>query len=54
MCPIDQKVLLSVDSVVLSCRREISVREMEFVDELGKVERTVEDRIQTTTIANET
>ena len=34
--------------------RETVGGEMECVEELGKVERSVEDRIQTTTSANET
>ena len=36
------------------CHREMVEREMECVGELGKVQRGVEDRAQTTTSANET
>ena len=41
-------------SVVLGCHREMEEREMECVAELWKVERDVEDRVQTRTGANET
>ena len=52
--PNDQTVLLSMDWVVFGCHREMAGEEMEGVEELGKVERCVEDRVQTKTNANET
>ena len=52
--PNDQTVLLSVVSVVVGCHRGMVERVMECVEELGKAERNVEDRVQSTTSANKT
>ena len=40
--------------VVFGGHREMVGEEMEGVDVMGRVERSVEDRVQTTTITNET
>ena len=52
--PNDEKVLVFVDSVELGSHREIAEGEMDCVDDLEKVQRSVVDRVQTTTSANET
>ena len=46
--------LLSVDSVVLGCHRDMVEGEVECVDDLEKVQHSVEYRVQTTTSVNET
>ena len=40
--------------MIFGCHREMVGEEMDCVEELGKMERSVEDRVQTTTSANET
>ena len=52
--PNDQTVLLFVNSVVLGSHSEIVEGEVECVDDLEKVQRGVEDRVQTTASAKET